>query len=276
MDARDALCDLLTVHGYAVATAASGRDAVEKLQAQPFDLVLSDVAMPGGDGFELVTSVREMGLSDVPIVLMSGHNETDQRVAGLTLGADDFVSKPLETRELLARVHAQLRRVERQAELVRDSVLDPLTHVLNRRGLTDMFDRERARLRRRGGAISVMVLDIDHFKAINDKQGHAAGDLVLQSLSRQLESFLRATDGLCRLGGDEFAVLMPDTDGEAALLLARRVRALLPLPVDLLSHVEHVRFSVGVACGTSDSELETLLARADAQMYEDKRAAHRS
>jgi len=270
---RGALTALLMAHGYDVLATPDGREAVEILQARPIDLVLSDLALPDGDGLVLTASVRQMGLLDVPIMLLCDREHAARGVTALDLGADDVVAKPVDAPELLARVRARLRRAERQAELTRHSTLDPLTLLLNRRGIAELFERERARLRRRGGVIALLVLDIDGFKPLNDARGHAAGDLVLQGLSRELERVVRTTDRVGRLGGDEFVILMPDTSERAAAELAKRVGTQELIRVKLGGRTERLKLSVGIASGDAHSSLDALLDVADAAMYRQKRAA---
>ncbi|MFT3923846.1 MAG: diguanylate cyclase [Myxococcales bacterium] len=225
--------------------------------------------MPGGDGFDLVTKVRQMGLVDLPVILMSANYESALRVQGLNLGADDFVLKPLDLDELLARVQSHLRRSDRQTQLVRDTVLDPLTQVLNRRGIAEQFEAQR--MTDPGRSVAALVIDLDGFKGINDRHGHATGDAALCAVSRALENTVRATDFVGRLGGDEFVVLMLDTDRESAEHLAQRVRQLSPVAFRSTADGElQVRFSVGLATGVGD-DLEGLLESADAQMYARKR-----
>jgi len=262
----------LESNGYEVATADTGRSALAALEHGGFDLVLSDLAMPGGDGFDLVTQVRRMGLVDLPVILMSANYESALRVQGLNLGADDFVLKPLDLDELLARVQSHLRRSDRQTQLVRDTVMDPLTQVLNRRGIAEQFEAHRAADPRR--VVAALVIDLDGFKGINDRYGHATGDAALCAVSRALESTVRASDYVGRLGGDEFAVLMLDTDAESAEALAQRVRQLSPVPFASANDEPlQVGFSVGLSTGASD-DLDGLLAAADAQMYRCKRRAN--
>jgi len=273
-------------HGYIVATVTTGRHAVDQLRAHPFDLVLSDLAMPGGDGFELVQEVREMGLVDLPFLLMSANYESVLRVQGLNLGADDFLLKPLDLDELLARVQSHLRRSDRKTQLARESAMDPLTRVLNRRGISEYFESERTRREERGHDVAALVIDLDHFKEINDTHGHATGDVALCAVAHALEQTVRSSDRVGRLGGDEFVVVMSDTDAANSVYLAERVRALSPLQVELDEHSPDssptsgdareqrikVGFSVGLATGGASTDLDSLLSTADAQMYARKRA----
>jgi two-component system, cell cycle response regulator len=273
VSARGLVADLFAGQGYRVSIATDGGQAIEQLRSEPFDLVLSDLALARGNGLELVVQLRHQGLHDLPVILMSGQHDRALGISGLDLGADDFLIKPIRTEELLARVRAQLRRGARQCQLARDSVVDPLTRVLNRRGLAELFTKHAALQNRRGGALSVLVLDLDGFKLVNDRHGHAAGDIVLGHVGRALAEAVRASDTVARLGGDEFAILMPQADLDVAWNLARRTRALSPAYVPITPAVTlQIGFSLGLATRYTGESLAQLLARADASMYRAKRA----
>lgn len=275
-DTLELLRAVLERQGYSVVTANGGKDALLHLQSSPFDLVLSDVSMGEGDGLTLVSSLRELGLRDVPVILMSAEHDTTRRVASLDVGADDFVPKPFEIEELLARLRAQLRRVGRQAELLRESLLDPLTHVLNRRGFGELYTSHSALLRRRPGSLSLLMIDLDDFKRINDQHGHAAGDAVLVEVSSVLSHAVRASDRVGRMGGDEFSILMPEATLEVAHTLAERLRALSPIKVQLGPLALTASYSIGAATTNVEEPLAQLLARADGGMYGDKRRRARN
>jgi diguanylate cyclase (GGDEF)-like protein len=179
--------------------------------------------------------------------------------------------------ELLARLRAQLRRVSRHSELLRESLLDPLTHVLNRRGFDELFQSHSALLRRRPGVLSLLMIDLDEFKAINDQHGHVAGDAVLVEVSSVLSRAVRASDRVGRMGGDEFAILLPEANPAVARALAERLRALSPIRVKVSGELEvPASFSLGAATANAVEPLALLLARADLAMYGDKRRRARA
>lgn len=269
---RELLQTFLEDGGYEVFSADTGQAGIAVLRTSVVDLILSDLSMPDGNGFELVSEVRGMGLVDLPFILMSANYESVLRVKGLNLGADDFVLKPLNLDELAARIQAQLRRGERQGELARATALDPLTQTLNRRGLTEHFEVEQRKRTDLRQSVAALVLDLDKFKKVNDTYGHQAGDAAIQAMGRALERTVRASDRVCRIGGDEFVVLMPDSDEQSALHLAQRVLSLSPIQVKLPSGGNlNIAFSLGLSVSTWETDLPSLLARADAQMYEHKR-----
>lgn len=273
-DARDALAWLLEHHGYAVRTADNGATALREAKRQTPDLVITDLAMPVLSGLDLLQQFRELpALADVPVIVVSGHADVEKRVAGLDLGADDFLAKPVHSDELLARVRRQLARADRQQEVARQSMIDSLTNVLNRRGLGNFFARELERTREGGRQIAVVMIDLNGFKRINDSWGHTMGDTALCEVSRALQDILRTTDRIGRMGGDEFAIVLCDVRNEDCATLMQRVRRISPVVIDAHGPVGTVRvgLSMGFAVAEPGESFEAVLERADAAMYEDKR-----
>jgi two-component system, cell cycle response regulator len=271
-DAREALAELLVEQGYDVATARDGIEAIEMAERAPPTLVISDVCMPRRDGFALIGELRRHTASaDTPIILMSGITERERRVRGLDLGADDYLGKPVDADELLARVRVHLRNARRRQELERRSLLDPLTGVLNRRGLMAALRREYERVHRGGAPLSVLVFDVDRFKELNDNHGHQVGDLVLRHIAREISDAVRAVDHVGRVGGDEFLVVIPDADEAAVDALAARLAELRLPPLMFDGTALDVGVSIGVATLRAGETVDQLLARGDAAMYQRKR-----
>lgn len=278
-DAREALAWLLEHHGYAVRTADNGATALFEAKRQPPDLVITDLAMPVLSGLDLLQQLRQLpALADTPVIVVSGHADVDKRVAGLDLGADDFLAKPVHSDELLARVRRLLARADRQQEVTRQSMIDALTNVLNRRGLGNFFSRELERAHEEGRATAVMVIDLNGFKRINDTWGHAAGDAALCEVSRALQDALRTTDRIGRMGGDEFAIVLPALRNDDGIALMQRVRQISPIVIDVipasgatLTGPIRVSLSMGLAIAEPGEAFEAVLERADKAMYEDKR-----
>lgn len=267
---RDALAALLSDEGYDVTVADDGSAAFRCAEAAAPDLILTDLEMPDLGGLGLLRRVRAHPLlADVPVIVMSAYQDTQHRIEGFALGADDFVPKPLDFTELSWRIRRHLYRAGRQQAALRASVSDQLTGILNRRGIDNFFVRSTAGGR---GAFSILLADVDRFKGINDRFGHAAGDSALRAVASVLQENVRATDGLGRIGGDEFLIVLPGADARAADELVKRLRAQLPLQVTLRGAVAvPVTFSVGIASTARRESLEELIARADRAMYEDKR-----
>jgi diguanylate cyclase (GGDEF)-like protein len=271
--ARGAMAALLREEGYRVTAVIDGIEALDAVDREVPDLVISDVNMPRCDGFHLVRRLRDRpATAHVPIVLVSALAAPNRRVVGLDLGADDFVAKPIDFGELLARVRAHLRRAHERDDLERRAVIDGLTGILNRRGIAAVLQREIQRSRRSGTPLSVLMIDVDRFKKINDDHGHQAGDTVLRHVARSVADVVRVVDQVGRFGGDEFLVVLPDADASAAATLAGRLHTLRlpPLAVGADTEVD-VTISTGVATLRADDTTDSLVERADRDMYRVKR-----
>jgi diguanylate cyclase (GGDEF)-like protein len=263
---------MLRLSGYRVVTAADAGEAIERAQQHAPDLVLCDVNLPDGNGYALTEKLRLDGrYADTPIILMSADARSSRRVIGLDRGADDFVEKPVDFDELLARIRCHLRHMERERELRRRCTYDALTGVLSRAAVEDELVRELKRRSRTGLAVSVIIFDLDGFKAINDVHGHAAGDDALRKTARTLTHLLRSTDRLGRIGGDEFLAVLPDTNApEASQLMARIEEAWRHQPPRPRGVDAPVLISMGTATARADESLHAVLRRADRAMYDKK------
>jgi diguanylate cyclase (GGDEF)-like protein len=190
------------------------------------DLILLDVSMPRGSGFELCRALkRDAQITTIPVIFLTARNDVIQKVEGLDCGAVDYITKPFEREELRARVRAGLRTKQLLDTLTADALIDSLTRLRNRRYFEQRLAEELAEVTRFGGVLSLLLLDIDHFKLCNDRFGHSFGDAVLRSVADVLQRATRSVDILCRIGGEEFAVIMPETEREGALLVSERIRA---------------------------------------------------
>jgi len=262
------LVEWLEHESYAVSTAADGFAAVAKIEAEWPDIVLLDVMIPGLDGFEICRRIKaDPATAHIPVVMVTGLEDVDDLVKGFEAGADDYLTKPFNGLELLARVRLQLRRKRHHEQ----SLLDPLTGAFNRRYFDVHAPRLAARCGTAGRPIAVLVVDVDQLKRVNDTYGHAAGDRVLKEVVDRVMSALRPLDLVARMGGDEFAVVIPDTDLDAALQIAERLRARIGEAPD--GDIA-VTVSIGTAGSWSDEqeEIDAMLKRADAALYEAKRA----
>jgi two-component system cell cycle response regulator len=268
----------LEEHGHDVVEAVDGEDALVQVRAHLPDVVLLDVEMPNLDGHGVLRRMHGTpDLADIPVVFLTARASTEDVVEGLRLGAHDYLRKPFEPSELVARVSAAVRvkRLqdelrERNAELDEISRMDVVTGLPNRRHLLEHLQAETAAARRRDEPFGLLMIDVDHFKKVNDEWGHESGDAVLRIVAARLASACRQEDVAGRWGGEEFVVVAPASDLEGATALAERVRSFVaqsPIPVGASGAIT-VTVSVGVVTGVDD--VDELLRRADEALYEAK------
>jgi two-component system, cell cycle response regulator len=277
--ARAVVRDQLEAEGYRVVEADNGRVAVAACREVHPDVVLLDIEMPELDGYAVLAALKQDDLtSTVPVVFLTGQTTTADVVEGLRLGAHDYLRKPFEPAELTARVSAAMRTKRLQDQLrARNEELqsmlrtDLLTGLPNRRHLDEYLRMLSSASRRQRHPLSALMIDVDHFKRINDQHGHSAGDAVLVAVAKRIGASLRTEDVAGRWGGEEFLVLLPATDLDGAWVLGDRVRqAVADEPVDLGDGTDTiVTISVGCAVGQGD-DVADQLRRADAALYEAK------
>ncbi len=275
---RAILVDSLYEQGYDVVEAEDGTEALEVCAVDPPDVLLLDVVMPGLSGLEVLDRLQaHPDLLHVPVVCLTGRSDVHDIVEAMQRGAHDYLRKPFETSELLARLSSALRvkRLSdelraRNAELERVSRTDGLTGLLNRRAVEEVLHAQLAHAARHRLPLSVLMIDLDEFKRVNDTHGHAAGDQVIVEVSARLRAGLREADVVGRWGGEEFLAVLPLTDPDAALALASRLCAeVAATPVVLQGGVAlPVGVSIG-SCGDLRDE-DLLLRRADEALYRAK------
>lgn len=206
--------------------ARSGVEAMSMAHALKPDAILLDIDMPGMDGIEVLRLLKvDPDLHEIPVLMLSAHSSPEHKTTTFELGAVDYVTKPFEFVELQVRLRSALRVRELITLLAQRAQLDGLTGLWNRHFFDCTLKQSLARAERYQHALSLAMLDIDHFKAINDMYGHPAGDLVLGCVARTMQRECRGTDSACRYGGEEFAIIMPDTDAPEAQLVCERIRA---------------------------------------------------
>ncbi|MGC4000295.1 MAG: diguanylate cyclase [Anaeromyxobacter sp.] len=271
--------------GFRIHEVSDGEQAWRALQEDDApSLALIDWEMPALTGLNLVRRIRANealgGKRYTYIILLTARRSAADVVEGMDAGADDYVSKPFNPHELRVRLRAGRRVVELQAELYRmQEVLsrqtrtDPLTGCLNRRGITEQLAKETAKVRRQPGRFALGMIDIDHFKRVNDQHGHAAGDAVLRELVARVSRTIRSSDTVGRMGGEEFLVIWPGLDAEDAQRAAERLREAIAAAPFQIGEVE-LPVTISIGFGTTDGveEPEALVNRADQSLYAAKSA----
>jgi diguanylate cyclase (GGDEF)-like protein len=270
---------MLVAGGHRVIDVAAGAAALAACREQQPDVMLLDVEMPEMSGWEVLAAMKaDPDLRDVPVVFLTGRSDTADMVDGLRLGAHDYLRKPCEPTELLARVQAaaRVKRLQdelrqRNEELDRMSRTDSLTGLRNRRHVEEYLARLVSLARRNIEPMAVLIIDIDHFKSVNDRHGHEAGDAVLREVADRMAQNIRLEDMLGRWGGEEFLVVLPNTAAQGAAEVAERLRrAVADLPCQLPDGgTSQVTISLGCAASLID-DAGTLVRSADAAMYEAK------
>ena len=263
---------------YNLLFATSGEMVLDMVKSgvQP-DLILLDIIMPGMDGFEVCRRLKnDPKTQHIPLVFLTAKWETSEEAKGLEMGAVDYIRKPFSPPIIRARIRNHLE-LKRNRDLLENlSALDGLTNIPNRRRFDEVYEYEWSRAIRTQAPLSLLFIDIDHFKNYNDLYGHLAGDECLRSVARALQSSLgRTADFLARFGGEEFIILLPDTNERGCLHLARNILDAvnsLKLEHKASPVAEHVTVSIGgVCCADLDScQRLQLLEKADRLLYKAK------
>jgi diguanylate cyclase (GGDEF)-like protein len=265
--------------------AQTTQDALKLYRDAAPDLVLLDVLMPKIDGYKLAKIFKSDG-KYIPIILLTALDDLDSKRRGLAAGGDEFLSKPVNVLELQIRVSSMLRirRLTHELEGVNLQLeglnrqlqafasIDPLTQLTNRRVLNERLDQEFARAARYKHTLACIMLDVDHFKKVNDTRGHIVGDQVLVQVAAAITATIRKTDVAGRFGGEEFLVLVPETPATGAQVLAERLRRAVASSGGAQNGLPSVTISIGIA--TTELAVGTpleLLQRADEALYEAKR-----
>ena len=275
--------------GYDTMAAHNGEEAIHRVNERQPDLILLDVMMPRMNGFDACRHLKQNQATQyIPVIMVTALNELDDKIRGIEAGADDFISKPFNRLELLARVksllrvktlHDQLQLKIRQLEQMKEqlralAVTDGLTGVYNYRYFRQYLAQEIRRADRHHLHVSLVMLDIDYFKKFNDAYGHLAGDEVLRVTARLMKGHTRAIDVVARYGGEEFAIILPETDKEAARIVAEKVRRLVektPFPQQNGHGTARLTVSIGVASYHAEARsADSLIHLADQRLYRAK------
>src|SRR5262245_33512559 len=248
-----------------------------------YDVMIVSLGLENYDGLRLCSQVRSLDRTrGVPILMIAEAEDNARLLRGLEIGVNDYLVRPIDKNELLARVRPQIRRKRYTARL-RDNVqqsmemaiTDGLTGLYNRRYMESHLSTLVEQAASRGKPLTLLVLDIDYFKSINDTHGHDAGDDVLREFAVRVKKSIRGIDLACRYGGEEFVIVMPETDMAVAALVAERIRRRIagePFPISQGSNAIDVTLSIGLAAlGSREDTGATILKRADQALYRAKR-----
>ncbi|HJW03515.1 MAG TPA: diguanylate cyclase [Azospira sp.] len=257
--------------------ATSGEQALDFCRNTPPDLILLDVVMPGMDGLEVCRQLKaDAATADIPVIFVTAQSDPEDETNALGAGGVDFIPKPVNPAVVRARVKTHLT-LKAQSDLLRQlAFLDGLTGLANRRAFDDALHGEWRHGQHRHSSLALIMIDIDHFKAYNDRYGHQDGDLCLQAVANALKHACgRPRDLVARYGGEEFVCLMPECDLAAGRAKAEelcRAVAALGIPHDASATAPMVTISLGVAAAVPDANSSPvwLLATADAALYQAK------
>ncbi|MCH6559510.1 diguanylate cyclase [candidate division KSB1 bacterium] len=285
------LVTYLAAEGYDVVSAKDGHDAMKAVKEHQPDLILLDVMMPKMNGFKVCEVIKSDDATKfIPVILVTALNELEDKVKGMNSGADDFLAKPFNKLELLVRVRSLLRikhlhdelqekviELQRTKEELRQlAITDGLTGLYNYRYFKEQLLQELKRAQRHSLDISVVMIDIDHFKQYNDKNGHPAGDVVLKDIARLLRDNIRNIDLAARYGGEEFSLILIETDKPSAKIVSEKIRKLVEdygFAYESSQPDGKLTISTGVATFPEDGEdFDTLVSKADQRLYRAKEA----
>jgi len=273
---RDSMQEFIEMAGFKPAIASSAEEAIELIRSNSIQVIITDIMLPGMGGLELTRLVKKE--YDADVIVMTGYSGDYSYEEAINMGASDFVIKPVRLEELLLRLKRVLKerdltqeRVRMMEKLQKLAITDGLTKLHNSRSFYSQIEVEVDRFNRYKHPLSLLLLDIDHFKHYNDTFGHLEGDKVLVRISEIIGSCLRKLDTAYRYGGEEFTVILPETTCEEARNVAERIRNAVkvekfdPETDDII-----ITISIGVTQYSPEEELSAFIQRADKAMYSSK------
>ena len=274
---RDSMHEFIEMAGFRSTIASSAEEAIDLLKKNNIQVVITDIMLPGMGGLELTKLIKRKFNTDV--IVMTGYSGDYSYEEAINMGASDFVIKPVRLEELLLRLKRVLKereltqeRVRMMEKLQRLAITDGLTKLHNSRSFYSQLEVEVDRFNRYKHPLSLLLLDIDHFKEYNDNYGHLEGDKVLVRISQLIKACLRKLDTAYRYGGEEFTVILPETSGEEAVLVAERIRKTIQTEKFKPESAKElgITISIGVAQYAAEEQLSTFIQRADKAMYSSK------
>jgi two-component system, cell cycle response regulator len=269
---RNSIQEFLSISNYTTFTAENAEQAMGLLTTQPVDVIITDILMNGMDGLEMTQRIKEK--YDTDIIVITGYTADYSYEEAISKGADDFVFKPIKLEELLLR----LKRVLRERELTQErtkmleqlkelSITDDLTKLYNSRYFYQQLQNEIKRFYRYHRPLSLLLIDIDHFKYYNDTYGHLEGDKILFKIAGLISSCLRAMDTAYRYGGEEFTVILPETSCDAALIVAERILRTVRTTFFDENSGTKITVSIGVSEYADGESMSDFIRRTDKAMY---------
>lgn len=276
---RNSIAEYLSIAGFSAGIAENAGQAIVVLKSKKVDVVITDIVMNGNgmDGLEMTQHIKKR--YDTDIIVITGYTKDYFYEEAIGKGADDFLFKPFKLEELLLR----LRRVLKERELTRErdrmleqlkelAITDGLTKLFNSRHFYHQLETEISRFNRYGRPLSLLLIDIDHFKQYNDRNGHLEGDKILRETAQLIVSCMRTLDSAYRYGGEEFTALLPETDCSAAVNVAQRTRETIENNFRSVPEPEKITVSIGVTGYAAGDSLTEFIHRADKAMYMAKEA----
>jgi len=259
--------NLLKIHlkkaDFSTIEAESGEAGLKILEDTMPDIILLDVDMEGLNGFEVSKIIRSnQKFKFIYIIFLTARADIDNKILGLNIGGDDYITKPFEIKEIIARLNMGMRHLTER----RNANFDSLTGLYNRHFFNIYLNQVIENTRRYEQQMSLIILDIDFFKKVNDTHGHAAGDIILKETAKIFNSFCRKSDIACRWGGEEFVLLLPNTASKGAIKIADRIR--VKIESNTFPIVKQITASLGVSEYKGD--VETWFQNADTALYKAK------
>jgi len=267
-----ALKHLLKKAAYQVITALDGETALKAVEKKKPDLIISDVMMPGMDGYQLCKILRSQSSTRlIPFIFLTAKDTIDDRIEGIKIGADAYLAKPFDIREILTLLQTVLQRHQIYIE---EMMRDELTGLPNRKYLFQTLSEEYSRARRYKRKLSIAMIDIDHFKKVNDSYGHQKGDRILIGVGELIRAGIRQQDTVGRYGGEEFLAVLPETGTREAMAMMNRLRkkiAAIRWRIKDVEISETVTISTGIAeLSSPKQKIEDVIGIADRALYQAK------
>jgi diguanylate cyclase (GGDEF)-like protein len=276
---RDVMTDILRDEGYDVASSHGGPDAMQKVARHPYDIVIADLGMPEMGGMALLKEIKKIN-PQTDVIIMAGFASIESAVASMRAGAADYITKPINIDQVRIIIDKTIQKRQllekvKEGEFYKKlSQIDGLTELYNHRSFHTLLEQEITRAKRYEHAISLLMIDIDHFKKYNDANGHPAGDMALKKLAWLLKHNIRGHDIIARYGGEEFALLVPEKGKQEALTVANRLKRIVEETKFDREYVlpgGNFSISIGVASYPIDAQNKNeLIEFADQALYQAK------